>query len=78
MKCSECGKKLESNLKSVIRTYRAMKNINQHEMAAALGMNRVILSRIENGHSDLSIAQAKKMADLLGVDLLELTDLACP
>lgn len=57
---------------SNLREARKAAGITQHELAAALRVNRATISKYENGSLDLPIAQAKVIARILGVRWYEL------
>ena len=54
---------LENNLKE----FRAIKNINQHEMGKLVGVSRQTISQIERGDYSPSVTLALKLAMICNV-----------
>lgn len=60
---------------SNLRKLRTEKNMTQKQLADASGVNSRQIQRIENGEGDMSnitLGNAIKLADALGVDVKEL------
>jgi transcriptional regulator with XRE-family HTH domain len=49
----------------VVRSRRALLNIDQSTMAEALGITASSMSRLETGHTTMTIAQLRKVATAL-------------
>jgi len=62
------SKALIQRLKSI----RRKQGISQAVMAGKLGISQNSISKIEIGQSELTLERIYKMADILGIDLLEL------
>lgn len=60
---------------AVLRRARRGKKLTQKQLAELIGCNRITINRIENGHSELTLLQAEKAADALGITLETLTSL---
>lgn len=58
---------------SRIKDLRATRKINQEQMAEILDTTRQRYARIENGQVDISYITIKKIADYLGVSVLDIT-----
>lgn len=65
----------ESELKNNIRVQRAIKNITQEELAAAVGVTRKTVNTIENGKYTPSTTLAIRMARYFGITVEELFEL---
>ncbi len=52
--------------------YRRNRFISQVKMAAALGVSRALYNRIEVGSRDVTVGELETIADVLGVDIMEL------
>ncbi len=59
---------LENNLKE----FRAIKNINQHEMGKLVGVSRQTISQIERGDYSPSVTLALKIAKVFGTTVEEI------
>ena len=60
---------------SKLKKLRIAKNMTQKQLAAGSGVNIRQIQRVENGDSDMSnitLGNAIKMADALGVDVRDL------
>ena len=60
---------------SKLKKLRTEKNMTQKQLAAGSGVNIRQIQRVENGDSDMSnitLGNAIKLADALGVDVKEL------
>ena len=60
--------RLENNLKE----FRAIKNINQHEMGKLVGVSRQTISQIERGDYSPSVTLALKIAKVFGTTVEEI------
>ena len=61
-----------SELENTIRVQRAIKNITQEELAAAVGVTRKTINTIENGIYTPSATLALRMARYFGIPVEEL------
>ena len=59
---------LENNIKE----FRAIKNINQHEMGKLVGVSRQTISQIERGDYSPSVTLALKIAKVFGTTVEEI------
>jgi putative transcriptional regulator len=59
-------------LKNTLRVQRAIKNITQEELAAAVGVTRKTINTIENGIYTPSTTLALRLARYFGVPVEEL------
>ncbi|MCU0340354.1 MAG: helix-turn-helix transcriptional regulator [Spirosomaceae bacterium] len=57
---------------SKIRKIRELKDLTQSNVAATLDMSQTAYSKIERGESDVAYSTLKKIADVLGVDVVSL------
>lgn len=64
-----------SELSNTIRVQRAIRNITQEELAAAVGVTRKTINTIENGIYTPSTTLALRMARYFGIALEELFQL---
>ncbi len=62
----------ESELKNRIRVQRAIKEVTQEEVAAAVGVTRKTINTIENGKFTPSTTLAIRLARYFGVTVEEL------
>lgn len=62
----------ESELRNQIRVQRAIKNVTQEEVAAAVGVTRKTINTIENGKFTPSTTLAIRLARYFGVTVEEL------
>jgi transcriptional regulator with XRE-family HTH domain len=62
------------NIGEQIKKTRTAKNLSQKEVALALEMDQAQFSRIENGKTDPSFSTIEKIAQALGVELVELVN----
>jgi putative transcriptional regulator len=62
-------------LKNTLRVQRAIKDITQEELAAAIGVTRKTINTIENGVYTPSTALALRMARYFGVPVEEIFQL---
>ena len=58
-----------------IRTERLKRGLSQEAFAAKAHVHRTYIARIERGESNVALLNIKKIADTLGVDLIELVRL---
>lgn len=65
----------QGELKNTIKVQRAIKNITQEELAAAVGVTRKTVNTIENGIYTPSTALALRMARYFGITVEELFQL---
>jgi putative transcriptional regulator len=65
----------QSELKNTIRVQRAIKDITQEELAAAVGVTRKTINTIENGIYTPSTALALRLARYFGVPVEEIFQL---
>ena len=64
-------------LKTQIKKYRQMRNMNQAELAALVGVRRETIGHLEKGQYNPSLKLAMDIAGVFGVnveDLFEFTD----
>lgn len=64
-------------LKTQIKKYRQMRNMNQVELAALVGVRRETIGHLEKGQYNPSLKLAMDIAGVFGVkveDLFEFTD----
>lgn len=66
----------KSELTNTIRVLRAVKNITQEELAAAVGVTRKTINTIENGVYTPSTTLALRIARYFGVPVEEVFQLA--
>lgn len=64
-----------SRLKNQIRVQRAIRNITQEELAAAVGVTRKTINTIENGIYTPSTVLAIRLARYFGITVEELFQL---
>jgi putative transcriptional regulator len=62
----------QSELKNTLKVQRAIKDITQEELAAAVGVTRKTVNTIENGVYTPSTALALRMARYFGVPVEEI------
>ncbi len=62
------------NIGEQIKKTRTAKNLSQKEVALALEMDQAQFSRIENGKTDPSFSTIEKIAQALGIELVELVN----
>lgn len=65
----------QGELKNTLRVQRAIKNITQEELAAAVGVTRKTINTIENAIYTPSTALALRLARYFGVTVEELFQL---
>lgn len=65
----------QTELTNTLRVQRAIKNITQEELAAAIGVTRKTVNTIENGIYTPSTTLALKMARYFGIPVEELFQL---
>jgi putative transcriptional regulator len=65
----------QSELKNTLKVQRAIKDITQEELAAAIGVTRKTVNTIENGVYTPSTALALRMARYFGVPVEEIFQL---
>lgn len=65
----------QGELKNTIKIQRAIKNVTQEELAAAVGVTRKTINTIENGIYTPSTALALRMARYFGITVEELFQL---
>ena len=56
-----------------IKNYRKEAGMTQEELAEKVGITRAYLSEIERGKKDPSYSKVKKISDILGIPIDELT-----
>lgn len=61
-------------MENQIRRARKAAHITQEQLAKLLGINRATLSRYETGEIDLPTSQLQRIADALGISIVELID----
>lgn len=59
-------------MKNMIAKFRKEAKMSQQEFADRFGMSREQVSRIENGHAEITLAIADEIATLFGVTVYEL------
>ena len=52
-----------------IKRWRSFKDYKQEVFAREIGVSRIMLSRYENGRSQISITQLQKIAMLLDIEI---------
>jgi transcriptional regulator with XRE-family HTH domain len=57
-----------------ILNYRKIQDLSQQQLADYLGITRELISLIETGKREISIANLNKLADLFGIELEELLE----
>lgn len=57
-----------------IRQLREARGLKQNELATTIGVSQQLLSMIENGNRQPSVATAQKIAKVLGFDWTEFFD----
>lgn len=67
-----CAIRHYMNIGEQIKNTRTAKNLSQKEVALALEMDQAQFLRIENGKTDPSFSTIEKIAQALGVELVEL------
>jgi putative transcriptional regulator len=65
----------ESELRNQIRVQRAIKNVTQEDVAAAVGVTRKTINTIENGKFTPSTTLAIRLARYFGIPVEELFQL---
>jgi putative transcriptional regulator len=65
----------QSELKNTIRVQRAIKDVTQEELAAAVGVTRKTINTIENGVYTPSTALALRLARYFGIPVEQLFQL---
>ena len=61
-------------LGNIIQKNREKKKIGQEELARKMNINRVTMSKIENGESEISISILVKLNEEFGVNLMQQLD----
>lgn len=54
--------------------YRILRGYNQKDFAAAIGVSRQFLGKIEKGETPCSLAMLNRLADSLGVKLSDIME----
>jgi XRE family transcriptional regulator, regulator of sulfur utilization len=67
---------LQGRLGEAIKRRRLKDGLSQEDLAAKADLHPTFLSELENGHKDLRLSSICKVADGLGVSVLELIGLA--
>ena len=67
---------LQGRLGEAIKRRRLKDGLSQEALAAKAGLHTTFLSELENGHKDLRLSTLCKVANGLGVSVLELIGLA--
>ncbi|MGH2973890.1 MAG: helix-turn-helix domain-containing protein [Solirubrobacterales bacterium] len=68
--------RLQAGLGEAIKRLRHREVLSQEDLAFRAGLHPTFISEIENGHKDLRLSSLCKVADGLGVSVLELIGLA--
>lgn len=68
--------KLRAGLGEVVKRLRLRDGLSQEDLAFRGGLHPTFISEIENGHKDLRLSSICKVADGLGISVLELIALA--
>lgn len=63
---------LQKNVGNRIKEIRAEKNISQQELADLCGFEGSNMSRLEAGRVNVTLSTLQKVADALGVKIIEL------
>jgi transcriptional regulator with XRE-family HTH domain len=67
---------LQARLGAAIKQRRLRDDLSQEALASRADLHTTFLSEIENGHKDLRLSSLCKVANGLGVSVLELIGLA--
>jgi len=57
-----------------IKSYREKLHLSQEEIAEFLGVSRELISYYENGHREVQLEKLEKLADLFGIELINLLE----
>lgn len=57
-----------------IRNFRDAQGLKQEELAKVLGVTREQISNIERGEREISVTNLNKLAEMFGVEMLELME----
>ena len=57
-----------------IRTFRLLKGLSQEDMAEQLGITQSTYSRIEGNDQKLTVDMLKRIADILGIGISDITN----
>lgn len=57
-----------------IKSYREKLNLSQEEIAEFLGVSRELISYYENGRREVQLEKLEKLADLFGIELINLLE----
>lgn len=63
-----------SKLAAIVETHRKAMKLTQAQLAKMIGLNRSLLSRLENGTFSPSVDQLLALSETLGFDLKEVTE----
>jgi transcriptional regulator with XRE-family HTH domain len=62
-------------LEGRVGAYLAQNHVKKHELADEMGVSVVTLSRKTSGRTELLFSEARKLSEILGIDLDELYSL---
>ncbi|MCW2534801.1 MAG: Transcriptional regulator, TetR family [Modestobacter sp.] len=71
---SEDRRSTESMLGAQVRAARAARGVTLRGLAKTLDLSPATLSQIENGHTSLSVSRLSRIADALGLSVLQILD----
>ena len=57
---------LNNQIGNNIKKYRKKANLKQYELAKAIGINNITMSKIEKGSEAIKVATIQKIGELLG------------
>lgn len=72
----EAAADLQYRLGEAIKDRRRREGLSQEDLAFRSDLHTTFLSEIENGHKDLRLSSIRKVAEGLGISVLELIALA--
>ena len=69
---------IKQQLGERLKQYRMARGYSQEKFAAASGLDRTYIAGIESGKRNITIENAKKIADALSISLADLFDFTKP